>query len=92
MSVKEQVAPPVDFEAFVASRKLPNSRYWRSYCRICNEPIRVLPETLRAEWRGFKRTCEKCGDDAGLRSSHNCSGQESHDISYHGSRFHSGEW
>jgi hypothetical protein len=51
--------------------------------------MRVSLETLKKEWLECKPTCE-CG--GGGSGSYGGSPQDSHDIAYHGGRFHSAEW
>ena len=78
-----------DFVEFAKRRAIAGSRCFRSNCGHCGQEMRVSLETLKKEWLECKPTCE-CG--GGGSGSYGGSPQDSHDIAYHGGRFHSAEW
>ena len=78
-----------DFVAFAQRRAIAGSRCFRSYCGHCGQAMRVSMKTLKKEWLECKPTCD-CA--SGMSGSYGGSPQESHDIAYHGGRFHSAEW
>ncbi len=63
---------------------IPNSRLLRDFCCHCGEPIRVA--TVRNT-----HSCEQCGDERGSGGS-GITPVELSEITYHGGRFHTGEW
>ena len=70
-------------------RKLDGGMY-QSWCKECRCSMKVDAKRLQEEMTGEGPYCYAC---KGLRTgSYGGSPQESHDITYHGSRFHSGEW
>ena len=70
-------------------RKLAGGMY-QSWCQECRCSMKVDAATLRDELSGDGPYCHTC---TGLRTgSYGGSPQESHDIAYHGGRYHSGEW
>lgn len=75
--------------AFLSRRKLSDGTFL-VWCRYCGCEVRATQKVAEDEWNGEHVACKSCCPGAirpGPRSP-----QESKDISYHGSRFHGGEW
>jgi NAD-dependent SIR2 family protein deacetylase len=79
-----------DFQRFVIRRSIVGSQFFLANCVNCGGEMKVCIETLRKEWEGRSPKCRECSGPS--IASYGGSPQESHDIAYHGSRFHSAEW
>jgi hypothetical protein len=82
-----------DFAAFATQQRIAGSKYFRSNCKSCHQAIRVSLDALRKEWLWVEHPqCDACRWPNMYVRPYGVSPQELHDIVYHGSRFHAGEW
>jgi hypothetical protein len=78
--------------AALASRRLLPSGLYLAWCFRCGCEMSVDTKTLVDEFRGSPPLCHSCGSRSGGGPASRAFTQESHDIAYHGGRFHGGEW
>jgi hypothetical protein len=74
----------------LARRRFAGVGRFISWCRRCGCEMGIDADALAREFRGDAPLCLLCERQGG-HFRRRCP-QESHDITYHGSRFHSGEW
>ena len=77
-------------EAFANRRRISGDRYL-IWCRDCGCKINATKDLLREEYEGDPVFCHVCSGIA-TNGGYGGSPQEARDISYHGGRFHAGEW